>query len=389
MTGETRLFGKLVSSSYRLSLTEQVHDILCEEIQSGRWTVGERLPSIASLAEQSGLSRWPIQRAYEILREEGYVTQKPEKNGTFLASILPEGRKALGSIGIVALAEDSSDHILVSYSQIRLHVILQEAARRNYTTEIISLARDEDWSQVDSRTGPFGDRVKGVISLHSFQHPEYYEFPEDRIPLVYVGTQYLTCSPCVKSDPTYGYHQLTKRLIEEGHRRIIICCYTPLPSDVKEDCLKGHELAMSEAGLEVDYEAVEHSLSIPEGDLGGLRSFLERFSDATAIICMSVWRAQHLISVTDLLGISVPEELSVVSHGPGPMRTHTPTKTLTCLERNFEKIVKLSFDILIEQIETRRNPVGRILVKPYLIEGHSLAPPRQSGVLSVKTSERV
>lgn len=130
-------------------------------------------------------------------------------------------------------------------------------------------------------------------------------------------------------------------------------------------------------------------LSIPEGDLGGLRSFLERFSESTAIICMSVWRAQHLISVADLLGIRVPEELSVVSHGPGSMRSHTPTKTLTCLERNFEKIVKFSFDILIDQIETRCNPVGRILVKPFLREGHSLALPRSHSLQQLKTLEKV
>jgi len=80
------LFGQLIVPSNNPTLAEQVYDILCEEIHAGRWKIGERLPSITALAEQSGLSRMPIQRAFENLRKEGYVTQK-RRVGTFLTSL--------------------------------------------------------------------------------------------------------------------------------------------------------------------------------------------------------------------------------------------------------------------------------------------------------------
>ena len=100
------LFGHPVLNTGKgLTLTSQVREILLEEILSGRWETGARLPSVAALARQSGLSRWPIQEAFESLRKMGYLRQT-ERSGTFLETLTPEGRQPLGILGVALLLSE-------------------------------------------------------------------------------------------------------------------------------------------------------------------------------------------------------------------------------------------------------------------------------------------
>jgi len=102
------LFGHPISRSIQISLADQIHDILCEEIHAGRWRAGEKLPSMMEIAKQCGVSRMPVQNAIEQLGKEGYVRQE-NRSGIFVASQMPEGREPLGTIGVVVLADPQTD----------------------------------------------------------------------------------------------------------------------------------------------------------------------------------------------------------------------------------------------------------------------------------------
>ncbi|WP_026652970.1 PLP-dependent aminotransferase family protein [Butyrivibrio proteoclasticus] len=62
-----------------LSIYEQVR----EDIISGRYTVGSKLPSKRVMAESMGVSVITVEHAYELLMEEGYITTR-EKSGYFV-----------------------------------------------------------------------------------------------------------------------------------------------------------------------------------------------------------------------------------------------------------------------------------------------------------------
>ncbi len=57
----SKLFEHPITRSNQISLTDQIHDILCEEIHAGRWRAGEKLPSMAVIANQCGVSRMPVE----------------------------------------------------------------------------------------------------------------------------------------------------------------------------------------------------------------------------------------------------------------------------------------------------------------------------------------
>lgn len=71
------------------TLTAQLTGHLRDAIRLGRIPAGARLPSSRSLAEQLGISRNTVTRAYEILLADGYVETRPA-SGVFATPRLPE-----------------------------------------------------------------------------------------------------------------------------------------------------------------------------------------------------------------------------------------------------------------------------------------------------------
>jgi DNA-binding LacI/PurR family transcriptional regulator len=353
-----------------------VREILLEEILAGHWQPGERLPSVASLAKLSGLSRWPIQEAFEGLREEGYLRQS-ERSGTFLETLTPKGQTPRATLGVaMLLSEDRHNWTTTPYSGYRLSRIMAAAEARNYAVEVKHLRAEDHWDRVDRAGAVFDRDVLGVISLYAFPHePQEYLAP-DRLPFVYLGTNTHACLPAVAGDTMGGFYRLTKRILSEGHRDIV-CLFDPFDDPWENQSrLQAHRYAMEEAGFEVNVDAFDFSRSLTEGDLAGLRRFIERFHTATAIICMWGSVSSQLVEVAEMMEIRVPQDLSIVAHGASPMGSRR-TSVMTHLEYDMDALVASCFDLLQEQKSERRTRRNIILGASRIHEGASLAPPAQ------------
>ena len=68
----------------------------------------------------------------------------------------------------------------------------------------------------------------------------------------------------------------------------------------------------------------------------------------------------------------------MVSLLSGPMRHWRPDQRLTGIEYDLEHAVSVCFDVLFEQMRTRRNLVSQIRLKPLIRHGDSLAPPPEA-----------
>ena len=384
-----KLFDRPIFTTAReLTLVQQVYTIVREEIHSGHWQVGDRLPSISVLADQTQISTWPIKKAFEMLRKDGYVRQDG-RAGTFLISINPKGSGTIGTLGIAMLLGEGTGHWKTEqFTQGRLARILDSAAERKYLTEVKYIKEDADWKDLDRIGCVFGKEVKGIISLHPFPHQDYFDLPEDRIPFVYWGSNSSECLPLVAGDTHNGFYRLTKQMIEKGHEHIV-CLYNPRESE-RENANRrlGHEKAMKEAGLTPNYEAGEQSLRINPGDLRALREFIESYNETTAIICMRGMLSQDVVAVCEVLGLRIPEDISVVSHGSFPvlMSQHDTARKFTRLDYDQRQIINASLDLLDQQAKTRQSTVARILIRPSIIEGDSLAKPRTEQYLFTHSS---
>ena len=376
-----QLYGRpIFADSEDATLTAQVYEILREEICAGRWQVGQRLPGVPTFADETGLSRWPLQRAFEKLREEGYLRQE-KRVGSFLASVNPKDAGARGVVGIAMPVLDGGDEP-VTYQHLphRLRFIIEGATERGYLTQVKYLRDSDDWRQISRRGAVFSDRVEGVISLFAFPHAreEDLALDADRLPFVFWGSNSSSCLPVVAGDTHSGFYRLTHKLIALGHKDIIMCIHDPQESErERENRFLGHERAMREARLEANHEAAEWSRRLQAGDLSGVREFLERFGEATAIISVALGLTHDIIAVAELMGWRVPEDVSVTGHGLPLMRPHDPDHALTRLRYDEKQAVDGCFTLLEQQRTKRRCLTARLLLCPTIEEGRSIAPPRQ------------
>ncbi len=378
---EWSLYNHPIRTTFRLTLAEQVYDALCREIHSGRWQVGDRLPGASALAEMSGLSHNVIQRALEALREDGYVRQE-KRRGTFLQSILPQGAKSKGVIGIAMTKSEEGanyhfDHVYLS----RMHAIIKGASERGYTTEVLCLEDgDPGWGQIDRRDGPFSGRVNAIICLHPLDRMDLMEFEDDQIPMVFFESPGTECRPVVHHDSVFAAYQATRLAIAAGHRNIVLYAGAPHPDCGFEDSFAGYKKAMDDHGLPIVMEAIDESLTHKFDDLPLMRQFLARFSDATAIFTLTSAKARRFVVLCDVLGIRIPEDLSLVSQASAPMRTSSEGPIITGSRARTQNTVANCFDILEEFISFRYSTRCRVVLRPDAIAGGSVGPPRVSPI---------
>lgn len=78
-------------------------------IAEGRLTPGEQLPTIRALAEESGINMMTVSKAYQLLKQEGYITTD-RRSG---AVVMPRA-------GERSLSTDSLNALRLCVSELRL-----------------------------------------------------------------------------------------------------------------------------------------------------------------------------------------------------------------------------------------------------------------------------
>lgn len=384
-----QLLGRPVSTHVSVSLVEQVHDILYDAILRGHWKEGERLPSISALAAESGLSRFPIQRAYDLLAHKGFLRQEGRR-GTFLQSPRPEGRQKRGKIGLAVEmwpgVSGRPEPELCRFWQ--MHTLMEAASERGFETEVVYLPVERDWSRIDLPGEVFSSEVLGVVSTYPFSRPDFIVGETGRLPLVFLGAVLEDSLPCVTGDIWLAANLMTRKVLDAGHRDIVIATAWQENSMGRRLFWRGHTDALRRAGLEGNREAFEFLAGSHGDDFAAIREFLETFDSATAVLSMNESLGFNIVSVADLMGREVPKELSLVTRGITPMSPRDPERVLTGFHHRERRFMEKCIDTLVELLETGSCSASRIALPPVFIEGASLAPPRgkKAGLSKAKTS---
>ena len=369
----SKLFEHPITRSSQISLSDQIHDILCEEIHAGRWKVGEKLPSMMVIANQCGVSRMPVQQAIEQLGAEGYVRQE-NRSGIFLASTNPEGSDPLGTIGVVVLADPQTareaDHL--AFEQLMVHRIMGEAGKRNYQVQVYYANAQEEWDSIDRVGQVFGRDIKGIISLVPFERTVEALPTKNRIPLVFLCEPDPRCAPCVASDYETALYQLTCRLIAHGHTCIAPLAYPTVTRTLTHNYMRGYRRAMESNGLPCQEGCFEESRAIGANDTVGLKEVLLHHPDVTAIICLHTERLVQTINTLTLMEISVPDDVSVVGTNP-PTEPLANGQRVGGLVYSPESEINMCFELLRDQRLSRKKTIGTVLMSHTLVDGDTLA----------------
>lgn len=87
----------------------QIRNQIVIGIAEGRLQPGEKLPTVRSLAEESGINAMTISKAYNLLKQEGYITTDRRK-----------GAAVAAAKGQPAVKEETVNALRLALSELRL-----------------------------------------------------------------------------------------------------------------------------------------------------------------------------------------------------------------------------------------------------------------------------
>ena len=65
-----------------IPIYQQIRDQIVVGIADGRLAPGQRLPTVRALAEESGVNTMTVSKAYQLLKQEGYLQTAARRSGT-------------------------------------------------------------------------------------------------------------------------------------------------------------------------------------------------------------------------------------------------------------------------------------------------------------------
>ncbi len=194
---------------------------------------------------------------------------------------------------------------------------------------------------------------------------------EQKIPFVRIGSIQNGAGIPVSMDDEGSAHQATQHLLERGHRRIGFI------SGSSEYALSGWRVdgwrrAMEEAGLPCDGLLAEGDFSFASGveAAGKLLSGPQRPS---AIIASNDQMALATLEVARLVGLTVPQDLSLISFDNTPL-VHFTQPPLTAVDQPIAATTSKAVELLIAAQKGDAAPKELTVVRASIFVRESVAP---------------
>jgi GntR family transcriptional regulator of arabinose operon len=327
---------------------------LAEWIESGQLQVGQLVPSENELTQRFGVSRHTVRQAFTRLEQDGWI-ERVQGKGTYLKNpkITISQDQQLRTIGMITTY--ISDYIFP-------HIIRgAELALRTRGYQLILSSTDNDkHKEREVLHKMLEQQVAGIIieptksAEGNLNESLFNQLHMKRIPFLMINERYegVNC-PCVKVNDELGAFMATEHLFRLGHRKIIGFFKTDDLQGVHR--LAGFKRAYTQYGAVLDDEDVigyctEEKSSKPYEQA---ITILQRPSNRpTAFVCYNDELAVKLLDVVRHLGLTIPDDLSIVGFDDSALATATEVK-LTSVTHPKSAIGQKAAELLIDWIEGR------------------------------------
>jgi LacI family transcriptional regulator len=244
-------------------------------------------------------------RVIETARELGY---RPNRIARSLAS----GRTMTLGVASFVMTEWVATS---SYFQGCLRGIVTEAKRMDYDILLYTHDAEDPDRLVDLMTD---GRVDGLIVIAPFEgSPVLGRVAEGNVPVAVVGGNSEGWAPSFNSDNHHGIRIAIEHLVELGHTRIAHVAGEPSMKDAMER-LEAFQSNLARFGLPVRQDWIIGHHFNAENSYTEALELLSKPDRPTAIVCASDDNAAGVYRAAWELGVSIPDDLSVVGYDDSP-----------------------------------------------------------------------
>ena len=196
--------------------------------------------------------------------------------------------------------------------------------------------------------------VDALLLVGEAHHSDLSELLEkNRIP--YINTfvySPATHGTCVGPDNRKALYELTRYLIELGHRRFGVVAQTTLNNDRAEARLQGIKDALAEKSMAIQpRHFVQGFWGISEGRQL-FRRLLEQKPWPTAVICGNAYLTVGALLESQAMGIGVPTDMSIVGYDDIEIMSELPIP-LTTVRVLSDEVGRRAARLLIAKLEGR------------------------------------
>lgn len=333
--------------------------------------------TLQRIAQAAGVS---LATASRVLNKTGLVTPEMERRVRAAASQLLAGtpRDKRRYTVCFLLANRPMLHPFHAYVLMGAHM---SAAEQNHLILFYPFAYGATAAADEIRLPLLFDNrgsVDGFI-MGGLNSPNLLELlARTGVPFAVLGNNVLgewdpTGCDVVWMDDLTGSHELTRYLLDMGHRAIWYLGNRRYPTRRQQE---GYTRAMREAGLEP--RVLESDLE-NERDGGYLvaKSLFQSGQPVTAVCARSDTMAHGVYDAARAHGLRIPEDLSVAGFGDWP-ESQALTPTLTTVWSFPDQVGRRLAEMVARRIENRAVPPESVVVPMRLIERNSCARPTES-----------
>jgi len=365
----------MIDRNNPIPLYFQIKNKIFEEIETGKLKPGEKLLPERELAFRYNVTRMTIRQSIRTLVDQGFLKSKGG-SGTYVLDRHPhrpkKDKKAVNTKIIGVFVRDIQRGIMIDL----IRGIEDKAIDAGYSTIICNT--ENRWEKANLYADQLiGNRVQGVIytPIQELENGGKKEagnetiikkFIDNDIPIVLVDHACKSIeTDLVVSDNFAGGYEMTKHLIESGHKRIAVI-YDFLETSI-EDRIDGYKKALSDHNIEYDESLVRNVK-----DYGFTDSFSKDVKDiisnlkTTAIFAMNDLLANDIYYHAKKNKLNIPNDISVVGYDDLPFANELKTP-LTTIHQPIYQVAVESFKIIHERMQQPETHFKKIVLQNELI----------------------
>ncbi len=345
----------------------QLQTWLIEQIEQGVFKPSDKIPTEEELAQITGLARATIRQAIQNLVNLGYLSRK-RRLGTFVLNREIETDKRT-IIGILI------PDIRRGYAPELARGAEDEAARSKHS--LILCNTDDLFVKADFHADRLIDNnVGGVIFVPTAASDEknrliVEKFIRKNIPVVLADRSIPDLNvDLVTTDNFDGAYEITKYLILKGHQRIAITLSTLFSTERQR--LEGYKKALTNYKIPIDPTLIltDNGPFNEKQYLKFAHTLLKQKNNVTAVFAGHDRIALLFYSAANQLGLSIPEDISIVGYDD----LHFTTVALTTMHQPIYEMGQESMRLIMSRISGDIKESKEIILKSYLVERCSVLP---------------
>ncbi len=360
-----------------ISKYDQMVNILTGAIREGVFVEGGKIPSENELSRKYGVSRNTVREAVSALVQQGYLSRTQGK-GTFVLGRRPKSSEATHTYAIFLQAHS---HVFDVETRALVRAFQRQRALP-MVFDVEDITSDAQAEAIFLKL--LEQRVDGVVVESRYvEHLERvcstsgHKMPALAV-INYSDKSVLPPAKRVYSDFKAGASLATRHLLQLGRRRILFLTHryffapqeTPLEAihGVYGETIRGYADAMNEAGLAAakSYFLIEREFAEGSGERERLCKLLSSPDRPDAVLAFGDFRAKHVLSIAEEVGLNVPADLSLVGYWNTPWAKLSRVP-LTSVSIREDEIARLAADQLMRAFQEGVCRDELTVVQPELI----------------------